>query len=122
MVEAAQVAGFGKDGQRQDGTDAGQLLETPEVGVVLEVMCSSLFQLITQLEESDLGAWGLLLLESLGEALQSQIVVPHLGESFMLLVQAHEVNVLVADNSTAPLLDSEIVLAVVEGVKVRPSC
>ena len=53
MVEAAQVAGFGEDGQRQDGADAGQLLETPEVGVILEVMRGSLFKLIAQLVEAN---------------------------------------------------------------------
>ena len=41
-----------------------------------------------------LGAWGLLLLlKGFGKALQSQVVVPHLGESLVLLVQADEVNV-----------------------------
>ena len=34
VVEAAQVAGFGQDGERQDRADVWQLLETPEVGVV----------------------------------------------------------------------------------------
>jgi hypothetical protein len=41
MAEAAQVAGFGKDRERQDRTDARHLLETLEVGVVLEVKRSS---------------------------------------------------------------------------------
>ena len=35
----------------------------------------------------------LLPLEGFGEALQSQVVVPHLGESLVLLVQADEVDV-----------------------------
>ena len=42
MVEAAQVAGFGQDGEREDGTDAWQLLEASEVVVVLEVFPSHL--------------------------------------------------------------------------------
>ena len=62
-----------------------------------------------------LGAWGLLLLEGFGEALQSQVVVPHLGESLVLLVQAGEVNVVVADNGAAPLLYTHIVVSVIEG-------
>lgn len=33
-----------------------------------------------------LGAWGLLLLEGFGEALQLQVVVPRFGEPFVLLV------------------------------------
>ena len=53
MVEAAQVACFSKDRQRQDGSDAWQLLETLEVGVVLKVKLSSFFQLMTQLAEAD---------------------------------------------------------------------
>lgn len=53
MAEATLVAGFGKDGERQDGADAGLLLEALEVGVVLEVKRSSLFQLIAQLAEAD---------------------------------------------------------------------
>ena len=60
-----------------------------------------------------LGAWGLLLLEGFGEALQSQVVVPHLGESLMLLVQADEVNVVVADDIAAPLLHAYIVVPVI---------
>jgi site-specific recombinase XerD len=54
-----------------------------------------------------------LLLEGFGEALQSQIVVPHLGESFVLLVQADEVNVVVADNRAAPLLHANVIVAVI---------
>ena len=62
-----------------------------------------------------LGAWGLLLLlEDFGEALQSQVVVPHLGESLVLLVQADEINVVVADDGAAPLLDADIVVSVIE--------
>ena len=53
VVEAAQVAGFGQDRERQDGADARHLLKTFEVGVVLEVTRSSLLQLIAELTESD---------------------------------------------------------------------
>jgi hypothetical protein len=61
-----------------------------------------------------LGAGGLLvLLEGFGEALQSQIVVPHLGESLVLLVQADEVNVVAVVNRAAPLLHAYIVVAVI---------
>ena len=66
-----------------------------------------------------LGAWGLLwLLEGFGEALQSQVVVPHLGEAFMLLVQADKVNVLVAGDGAAPLLHANVIVAVVKGAQV----
>ena len=53
VAEAAQVAGFGQDRVRQDRTDARHLLETPEIGVALEVERSSFFQLIAQLAEAD---------------------------------------------------------------------
>ena len=53
MAEAAQIAGFGKDGERQDGADARHLLEALEVGVVLEMQRGSLFELIAQLTESN---------------------------------------------------------------------
>jgi hypothetical protein len=70
-----------------------------------------------------LGAWGLLLLlEAFGEALQSQIVVPHLGESLVLLVQADEINVVVAYDRAAPLLYAYIIVSVIEGVQVWPVC
>ena len=49
MTEAAQISSFGKDRERQDGTDAGDLLEAPEVSVVLEMQCGSLLELIAQL-------------------------------------------------------------------------
>ena len=57
-----------------------------------------------------LGAWGLLPLEGFGEALQTQVVVPLLGELLVLLVQAGKVNVVAALDGAAPLLDSEIVI------------
>ena len=63
-----------------------------------------------------LGAWGLLLLKGFGEALQSQVVVPHFGESLVLLVQADEVDIVAALNRAAPLLYAYIVVAVAEGV------
>ena len=37
MTEAAQISGFSQDGERQDGTDARNLLETLKVAVVLQV-------------------------------------------------------------------------------------
>ncbi len=39
--------------ERQDRADAWHLLETPEVGVVLQVTCSPFFQLIAQLTEAN---------------------------------------------------------------------
>src|ERR1700679_333569 len=65
-----------------------------------------------------LGAWGLLLLKGFGEALQSQVVVPHLGESLVLLAQADEVNEVVADDCVAPLLHAHIAVSVIESVQV----
>ena len=53
MVEAAQVAGFGQDRERQDGSDAWHLLKTPKVDVVLEMTRSSFLQLVAELAESD---------------------------------------------------------------------
>jgi len=67
-----------------------------------------------------LRAWGLLLLKGFGKALQSQVVVPHLGESLMLLVQADEVNVVATVNGAAPLLHAYIVVPVIEGAQVWP--
>ena len=46
VVEAAQVAGFGQDREREDGTDPRHLLKTLKVGVVLEVERNSIFELI----------------------------------------------------------------------------
>jgi hypothetical protein len=66
--------------------------------------------------ESGLGAWGLLLCEGFGEALQTQVVVPLFGKSFVLVVQAGELHVVVAHDGAAPLLRPEVVVAVVEGV------
>ena len=67
-----------------------------------------------------MGSAAAVLLKGFGEALQSQVVVPHLGESLMLLVQADEVNVVVADDGAAPLLHAYIVVPVIEGVQVWP--
>ena len=53
VVEAAQVAGLGQDRESQDRADAWHLLETPKVGVVLHVACSSFFQLIAQLTQAN---------------------------------------------------------------------
>jgi len=53
MAEAAQISGFSQDGERQDGTDAGNLLETLKVVVVLQVQGSPLLKLIAQLAESN---------------------------------------------------------------------
>ena len=55
---------------------------------------------------------GLLSLESFSDVLQAQVVVPRFGESRVLLVQADEVDVLVADNRAAPLLHAYIVVPV----------
>jgi hypothetical protein len=53
------------------------------------------------------------LLEGFGEALQSQVVVPHLGEPLMLLVQADEINVVLVHDGAAPLLHTDIVVSVI---------
>ncbi len=53
MAEAAQIAGFSQDGERQDGANAGDLLQALEVGVVLEMESGPLFELIAQLAKSD---------------------------------------------------------------------
>jgi hypothetical protein len=60
-----------------------------------------------------LGAGLLLPLEGFGQTLQTQVVVPHFGESLVLLVQADEVNVVVADDIAAPLLHAYIVVPVI---------
>lgn len=53
VAEAAQVAGFGQDGEREDRTDAGNLLQTLKVDVVLKIERGPLFELIAQLAEAD---------------------------------------------------------------------
>lgn len=53
MAEAAQVAGLCKDRECQDGTDAGDLLKTAEIGVIPEVTRSPFFKLIAQLAQAD---------------------------------------------------------------------
>jgi hypothetical protein len=53
MCEAPQIAGFGKDRECQDGTNAGNLLKTAGVGVVPEMKSGALFELISQLAEAD---------------------------------------------------------------------
>ena len=66
-----------------------------------------------------LGGWGLLLLlEGFCEALQAQVVVPHLGETLVLLMEADEVDIVAALDCAAPLLYADVVVPVVEGVKV----
>src|SRR5581483_4126285 len=49
MVKAAQVAGFGQDGQGQNGAYARNLFQATEVIVVAEISVSSLFQLLPKL-------------------------------------------------------------------------
>jgi hypothetical protein len=53
----------------------------------------------------------LLRVEYLGEALLSQVLVPHLGELFMLLVEFGVIAVLLAFDKAAPLFHSGIIVA-----------
>jgi len=46
VLEAAQFASLGQDGERQDRADARSLLQAPEIGVVLEMESSSVFELL----------------------------------------------------------------------------
>ena len=65
-----------------------------------------------------LGAGLALSLESVGEALRTQVVVPQLGEALMLLVKRHKMHIARADDVAAPLLNSGVVVPVIEGVQV----
>jgi len=58
-----------------------------------------------------LGEWRLLPLEGFGEALQTQVLVPQLGESLMLLVQLEKVHIVVADDGAAALLSAGVIVA-----------
>ncbi len=51
--------------------------------------------------------------ESLGEALQTQVVVPRSGKALVLPVQLLKAHVLIADDVAAPLLDANVIVAVV---------
>ena len=63
-----------------------------------------------------LAAYVLLRVEGLGVTLQTQVVVPRLREALVLLVQLHQVHVVVADDVAAPLLHAYIVVSVGVGV------
>ena len=77
--------------------------------------CATLYPL--RWRGKGLGPWGPLpLLEGFGKTLQTQVVVPLLGESLVLLVQLNQMHVVVTDDVPAPLLGAHIVVAVVEGV------
>jgi hypothetical protein len=49
--------------------------------------------------------------EGFYKALQSQVVVPYLGETLVLLVKRNQMHVVVADDIAAPLLDAHVVIA-----------
>jgi hypothetical protein len=51
--KSTKVAGLGQDSQRENRTDARDLLQTLEVGVVLHVERRSLLELSAQLTEMD---------------------------------------------------------------------
>ena len=46
VLEAAQIASLGQDGERRDRADARKLLPAPKIGVVLEMESSSVFELL----------------------------------------------------------------------------
>jgi hypothetical protein len=43
-----RVGGFGKDSKHQDRTDARHLLQSLEVGVVLQMQCAALANMVSQ--------------------------------------------------------------------------
>jgi|GEM_PF-6650963 len=51
--------------------------------------------------------------EDFREPLQAQVVVPRPGEADVLLVQLNQMHIVVAYDVAAPLLDAEIIVAVV---------
>ena len=51
--------------------------------------------------------------EGLGEALTTQVVVPHFGESLVLRMEVGKLHVLAAHDVPAPLLHAYVVVAVV---------
>lgn len=53
MAEAAQVATFGKDRERDDRTDAGDRAQALVVGVTLELGVDGRFELSPQFGETD---------------------------------------------------------------------
>ena len=61
--------------------------------------------------ETGLGAWGLLLLEGFGEALQAQVVVPLLSKLLVLVVKRSVEDVMAVADETRPLLDSYVVVS-----------
>jgi hypothetical protein len=63
-----------------------------------------------------LRASGLPLHEGFGEALQTQVVIPHLRESLMLPVQAREIDILAVLDGAALLLDAYVVIPVIESI------
>ena len=76
---------------------------------------------VRSVEGNGLGAWGLLSCEGFEKALIAQILIPQHRKLPVLVIQFVGEEVLVTLDRAAPLLDSEIVIAVVEGVEVRPS-
>jgi hypothetical protein len=55
--------------------------------------------------ELGLTAYVLVRIEGFGEALQAKVVVPRRSKSLVLFVQRDEVEVMIADDIAAPLLD-----------------
>ena len=52
-------------------------------------------------------------LEGLGEALQTQVVVPYFGKALVLLVKLGKLHVVAANHVAAPLFHAYVVVAVV---------
>ena len=48
--------------------------------------------------------------EGVGEALQTQVVVPRCGKAFVLFVQVGEEHVVIANDGAAPLLDGNVIV------------
>jgi hypothetical protein len=59
--------------------------------------------------------------ERFGKALLLQVLVPQLGEAFMLGVKLRVTAVVAVAEKTAPLLNAYIVIAPTEGIEVRAS-
>lgn|GEM_PF-4133610 len=59
--------------------------------------------------------------KSLCESLQTQVVIPRLGEAFVLLVKLDEMHVVVAHDVAAPLLDGNVIVMLIAHT-ISPKC
>ena len=76
---------------------------------------------VRSVEGNGLGAWGRLSIKGFDKALTAEVLAPQRRKLPVLVVQLVGEDVVITFYRAAPLLDSEIVIAVVEGVEVRPS-